>query len=368
MGRTPCFDKQGLKKGLWDSEEDQLLINYINEHGHGNWRSLPKNAGLQRCEKSCRLRWTKHLRPGIKRGPFTSEEKNLVMQLKKGPWSPKEDELLINYINEHGHGNWRSLSKNAGLRRCGKSCRLRWTNYLRPDINRSPFTPEEENLVIQLHSILGNRWSAIAIQLPGRTDNDIKNLWNTHLRKRLITMGLYPQTDESTSRARGPLPKPARSPSTHHIAQWESARLEAEARLSRESLIYNPHCSSSSYSDVFLTLWNSEVGESFRKVIKTENTEKSTCQSPVSQITSSTKCASSFGLTQRDEDIEVKEDSKSHIVLLNATSTSSCSDVVNDSSFSELQLLLDFPENNDMSFLENDIYDYFVYPSGLSND
>ncbi|KQK15782.1 transcription factor MYB41 [Brachypodium distachyon] len=114
--------------------------------------------------------------------------------LKKGPWTQEEDEKLVSYIKKHGQGNWRTLPKNAGLERCGKSCRLRWTNYLRPDIKRGRFSFEEEETIIQLHSILGNKWSAIAARLPGRTDNEIKNYWNTHIRKRLLRMGIDPVT------------------------------------------------------------------------------------------------------------------------------------------------------------------------------
>ncbi|XP_038882871.1 transcription factor MYB41-like [Benincasa hispida] len=114
--------------------------------------------------------------------------------LKKGPWTPEEDQKLVDYIHKHGYGNWRTLPKNAGLQRCGKSCRLRWTNYLRPDIKRGRFSFEEEETIIQLHSILGNKWSAIAARLPGRTDNEIKNYWNTHIRKRLLRMGIDPIT------------------------------------------------------------------------------------------------------------------------------------------------------------------------------
>ncbi|XP_060188490.1 transcription factor MYB41-like [Lycium barbarum] len=114
--------------------------------------------------------------------------------LKKGPWTPEEDNKLIQYIELHGPGNWRTLPKNAGLQRCGKSCRLRWTNYLRPDIKRGRFSFEEEESIIQLHSVLGNKWSAIAARLPGRTDNEIKNYWNTHIRKRLLRNGIDPVT------------------------------------------------------------------------------------------------------------------------------------------------------------------------------
>lgn len=107
------------------------------------------------------------------------------MGLKKGPWSSEEDQVLISYIQQNGHGNWRALPKLAGLLRCGKSCRLRWINYLRPDIKRGNFSQEEEETIIQLHQQLGNRWAAIAAKLPGRTDNEIKNVWHTHLKKKL---------------------------------------------------------------------------------------------------------------------------------------------------------------------------------------
>ncbi|KAL4376822.1 hypothetical protein GQ457_02G019210 [Hibiscus cannabinus] len=159
--------------------------------------------------------------------------------LKKGPWTPEEDQKLLAYIEEHGRGSWRSLPAKAGLQRCGKSCRLRWTNYLRPDIKRGKFSLQEEQTIIQLHALLGNRWSAIATHLPKRTDNEIKNYWNTHLKKRLAKMGIDPIThkpknDALLSAADGQSKNAA---NLSHMAQWESARLEAEARLVRESKI-----------------------------------------------------------------------------------------------------------------------------------
>ncbi|KAI9121439.1 hypothetical protein K1719_008472 [Acacia pycnantha] len=105
--------------------------------------------------------------------------------IKKGPWTPEEDIILVSYIQEHGPGNWRSVPTNTGLSRCSKSCRLRWTNYLRPGIKRGNFTPHEEGMIIHLQALLGNKWAAIASYLPQRTDNDIKNYWNTHLKKKL---------------------------------------------------------------------------------------------------------------------------------------------------------------------------------------
>ncbi|PIN19531.1 Transcription factor, Myb superfamily [Handroanthus impetiginosus] len=120
-------------------------------------------------------------------------------KVKKGPWSPAEDLRLISFIQQHGHSNWRALPKQAGLLRCGKSCRLRWINYLRPDVKRGNFTPEEEQTIINLHNTIGNKWSKIASYLPGRTDNEIKNVWNTHLKKRVMTK--KPNANHSTSQS-----------------------------------------------------------------------------------------------------------------------------------------------------------------------
>ncbi|KAJ4954116.1 hypothetical protein NE237_030948 [Protea cynaroides] len=135
--------------------------------------------------------------------------------LHRGPWSSMEDTLLTKYIQAHGEGNWRSLPKKAGLLRCGKSCRLRWLNYLRPDIKRGNIGPDEEDLIIKLHSLLGNRWSLIAGRLPGRTDNEIKNYWNTHLSKRLKNQGTNSNVHKKSKH--GPTKKPRKKKTNNRV-------------------------------------------------------------------------------------------------------------------------------------------------------
>ncbi|MFS8032765.1 putative transcription factor MYB-HB-like family [Helianthus anomalus] len=110
-------------------------------------------------------------------------KQEMDQELKRGAWTLEEDNLLIHYINCHGEGRWNLLAKSAGLKRTGKSCRLRWLNYLKPDTKRGNLTPQEQLVILQLHSKLGNRWSKIARHLPGRTDNEIKNYWRTRVQK-----------------------------------------------------------------------------------------------------------------------------------------------------------------------------------------
>ncbi|KAK6942420.1 SANT/Myb domain [Dillenia turbinata] len=140
MGRAPCCDKANVKKGPWSPEEDAKLKAYIEQHGSGgNWIALPQKIVLTLC--------------------------------------------------------WNNICR---LKRCGKSCRLRWLNYLRPNIKHGGFSEEEDNIICSLYISIGSRWSIIAAQLPGRTDNDIKNYWNTRLKKKLL--GRRKQSNNNSNR------------------------------------------------------------------------------------------------------------------------------------------------------------------------
>ncbi|KAL1558653.1 transcription factor MYB59 isoform X1 [Salvia divinorum] len=122
--------------------------------------------------------------------------------MRKGPWTEEEDVQLVFYVNLFGDRRWDFIAQVSGLKRTGKSCRLRWVNYLHPGLKRGKMTPHEERLVLQLHSKWGNRWSRIARKIPGRTDNEIKNYWRTHMRKKAQEQkkqSAIPQSPSSSS-------------------------------------------------------------------------------------------------------------------------------------------------------------------------
>ena len=123
MGRPPCCDKIGVKKGPWTPEEDIILVSYIQEHGPGNWRAVPTNTG----------------------------EKHGFNSLSFSYFFPKSCVFLLMIVSSIVGLNF------SGLLRCSKSCRLRWTNYLRPGIKRGNFTDHEERMIIHLQALLGNR-------------------------------------------------------------------------------------------------------------------------------------------------------------------------------------------------------------------
>ncbi|MBA0660765.1 hypothetical protein Goklo_012733 [Gossypium klotzschianum] len=106
--------------------------------------------------------------------------------LRKGPWHEEEDERLISFVKLLGSRRWDYVAQASGLKRSGKSCRLRWVNYLRPNLKHGSISAEEEMIILKLHQKWGNKWSMIARMLPGRTDNEIKNYWRTHLRKKAV--------------------------------------------------------------------------------------------------------------------------------------------------------------------------------------
>ncbi|XP_073036780.1 transcription factor MYB1-like isoform X1 [Primulina eburnea] len=154
------------------------------------------------------------------RSPFCSKE-----GLNKGAWTAMEDKILTDYVKKHGQGKWRKLPKKAGLNRCGKSCRLRWLNYLRPDIKRGHISAGEEDLIIRLHKLLGNRWSLIAGRLPGRTDNEIKNYWNTNIAKKQAVTD-HKMAKQSTTKKENPTASQPQLPNSlgSHVIRTKAKR------------------------------------------------------------------------------------------------------------------------------------------------
>ncbi|XP_021820537.1 transcription factor MYB120-like [Prunus avium] len=138
--------------------------------------------------------------------------------LKKGPWTAAEDQILMEYVRKHGEGNWNAVQRNSGLNRCGKSCRLRWANHLRPNLKKGVFSREEERRILELHAKYGNKWARMASQLPGRTDNEIKNYWNTRVKRRQRQcLPLYPHDIKQSHSQATSLTIPSLAPLTTTI-------------------------------------------------------------------------------------------------------------------------------------------------------
>ncbi|RCV13108.1 hypothetical protein SETIT_2G320600v2 [Setaria italica] len=161
-------------------------------------------------------------------------------KVKRGLWSPEEDEKLVKYITAHGHSCWSAVPKHAGLQRCGKSCRLRWINYLRPDLKRGTFSDQEERTIIDVHRILGNRWAQIAKHLPGRTDNEVKNFWNSCIKKKLIAQGLDPKTHNLLPASRSLLHGNGAANPSNNPAQFHSNGATANGGATTPFTISSP--------------------------------------------------------------------------------------------------------------------------------
>lgn len=164
---APTRSRNQTQSAKWTPEEDQQLISIMQTSPPPSWCSLlPKFPG--KTPQQISGRWEKVLNPG----------------LIKGSWTREEDEFIINFVKTNGPRNWVQLAECLPGR-IGKQCRERWTNHLSPDVARAGWSEEEDKKLVELHALYGNQWTKIASMMEGRTDNSVKNRWNSSLKRRL---------------------------------------------------------------------------------------------------------------------------------------------------------------------------------------